>query len=108
MSLLRRIEGASTGTPDVGAAPASPVSSQPVITKPSTGGLGSALATAAGGTSGNVPTGAGNLGNVATAPPRPVRQGLDSIAALRRTPTTDHDNFSELRSRVQQKLIQDI
>jgi len=37
-----------------------------------------------------------------------VRQGLDTIAALRRAPLSEHDSFAELRSRVQQKLIQDI
>jgi pilus assembly protein CpaF len=110
MSLLKRIEGASTGAPGEAMVPASPTSPQGPAQR-STGGLGSALATAAGGgTAGLGASGTGgNLGGGGiSAPARPTRQGLDTIAALRRTPTTEQDNFAELRSRVQQKLIQDI
>jgi pilus assembly protein CpaF len=68
--------------------------------------LGNALAQAGGAGTGGAPPQApqGGAGGQA----RPARQGLDSIAALRRQPGTEQDNFAELRSRVQQKLIQDI
>lgn len=106
MSLLKRIEGASSGVPgDPSAAP--PPASLSSLTPRAGGALGTALATAGGGGTGSlVPAGGNGSGPLSTA--RPVRQGLDSIAALRRPPSVERDSFSELRSRVQEKLIQDI
>ena len=100
MSLLKRIEGAAN-TPAPGAVvPAAP---QAPNGRPTSGGLGNALAQAGGGTAAP-PAPPGSQGGA----PRQPRQSLEGIAALRRPATTEQDNFAELRSRVQQKLIQDI
>ncbi|HWE64248.1 MAG TPA: CpaF family protein [Chloroflexota bacterium] len=104
MSLLKRIEGAGSTPPSGALVPSTPSTPQG---QPSQGGtLGNALAQAGGAGTGGAPPQApqGGAGGQA----RPARQGLDSIAALRRQPGTEQDNFAELRSRVQQKLIQDI
>jgi pilus assembly protein CpaF len=108
MSLLKRIEGASSGSPAESAVPAVPSTATPAVpARPPGGGLNSALSALSRQEQGSTTS---NL----AAPPggtvmRPsTRQGLDSIAALRRAPSNDQDNFADLRSRVQQKLIQDI
>jgi pilus assembly protein CpaF len=102
MSLLKRIEGAGTppGTPGAAVTPAAPPTG--TLTPRSSGGLNSALANAA-----HTPPTTPLIPQQGGGPPR-QRQGLDTIAALRRPGTGDVDNFAELRSRVQQKLIQDI
>src|SRR5579872_2574348 len=101
MSLLKRIEGAGTPPAAAGGAvtPAAPATG--TIPQRTTGGLNTALANA-----GNAPPTTPLM--PAGAAPARQRQGLDTIAALRRPGTSNVDNFSELRSRVQQKLIQDI
>ncbi|MDB5074313.1 MAG: type secretion system protein [Chloroflexi bacterium] len=110
MSLLKRIEGASTGTSGEAMVPAAPNAPQGQGPRTPGSNLGNAISSAGGGSNGATPparTGS-SLGAAAPTAARPARQGLDSIAALRRTPATEQDNFAELRSRVQQKLIQDI
>src|SRR5579864_9191402 len=101
MSLLKRIEGAGA-TPPGGAM----VPSTPSAPQGQSGGIGNSLTQAGGaGTGGLNPPGSPGSGGV---PARSARQGLDSIAALRKQPGAEQDNFAELRSRVQQKLIQKI
>ncbi len=108
MSLLKRIEGASTGVPGETMVPVAPPNANGG-SQPNSGGLGSALTSAGIPASSSYPVTSPLAGNGAVAQSgRAVRQGLDSIAALRRPAAPEHDNFSELRSRVQQKLIQDI
>lgn len=108
MSLLKRIEGAGTAPPGGAVMPVNPGNAQ--VQRPASGGLGNAIAQA-GGTQAPAapaaPPSGGVAGRIPT-PAAPPRQNLDSIAALRRQPDGGHDNFAELRSRVQQKLIQDI
>ncbi|HEY8284053.1 MAG TPA: hypothetical protein VIJ28_06680, partial [Chloroflexota bacterium] len=112
MSLLKRIEGASAGAPTESVAPVAIIPSQPPPPpRPQAGGLNSALTALnrqeqAPVTNGTISTLAPQVGGNSMR--TPARQGLDSIAALRRAPANDQDNFAELRSRVQQKLIQDI
>jgi pilus assembly protein CpaF len=105
MSLLKRIEGAGT-TPQGSALvpsvpPAVPSSSASAGSPAAPPGSLAALAA-------QPPTGPLGASGIQTGLLRGNRQSLDSIAALRKQPGPEGDNFAELRSRVQQKLIQEI
>jgi pilus assembly protein CpaF len=111
MSLLKRIEGVASTTPEsAGASPATTAVAQVIPTPAPTaprvsGGLGSAIANASSGSAGTGPLSPGAATGTGQ---RGTRQGLDSLAAMRKTPASEVDSFTDLRSRVQQKLIQDI
>ncbi len=111
MSLLKRIErvnalgdetpGAPAGAPTP---PASPAPARPlaqVIAPPPLASGSTGLTGMMGGGSGSMPT-------TVLANPGGGTRNLDGIAALRRPVGSDLDQFTELRSRVQDKLIAEI
>jgi pilus assembly protein CpaF len=101
MSLLKRIEGAGSTPQGNALVPSAPSGPQSTAPSPPPADTMTAFASQ----SPPPPPGASSI---QTGLLRSNRQSLDSIAALRKQPGQESDNFAELRSRVQQKLIQDI
>ncbi len=108
MSLLKRIERVNAGedAPSGAGASAAPAASAP---RTSVRQFGQTMAPSPG-----APSATGTIGSMPAAPTTilsPVGGGtrnLDGIAALRRPAGGDLDQFTELRSRVQDKLIAEI